>query len=119
MEVKSAPDTGPPTSSASRPGVAGLEAVELTAHALALQGQARRFAEQVLMPLEQEAERRGGRLSPEAIETIKRDAIEAGLAGGLHAREHGGRGWTRLEWALVEEQYGRTTNAIHWHVPNA
>src|SRR5919205_461053 len=25
----------------------------------------------------------------------------------------------RLEWALVEEQYGRTTNALHWHVPNA
>ena len=45
--------------------------------------------------------------------------IAAGLAGGLHAREHGGQGWTRLEWVLVEEQYGRTTNAIHWHVPNA
>ena len=37
----------------------------------------------------------------------------------MHAREHGGQGWTRVEWALVEEQYGRTTNAIHWHVPNA
>ena len=37
----------------------------------------------------------------------------------MHAREHGGQGWTRVEWALVEEQYGRTTNAIHWHVPQA
>ena len=37
----------------------------------------------------------------------------------MHAAEHGGQGWTRVEWALVEEQYGRTTNAIHWHVPQA
>ena len=28
-------------------------------------------------------------------------------------------GLAELEWALVEEQYGRTTNALHWHVPNA
>ena len=45
--------------------------------------------------------------------------LEAGLDGGMHAVEHGGQGWSRVEWALVEEQYGRTTNAIHWHVPNA
>jgi acyl-CoA dehydrogenase len=118
MEVKSA------SPSLSHPATPGREAEEVggivfDAHALALQGRARRFAEQVLMPLEQEAERRGGRLSPEAIATIKRQAIDSGLAGGLHAREHGGHGWTRVEWALVEEQYGRTTNAIHWHVPNA
>ena len=31
----------------------------------------------------------------------------------------GGQGWTRTEWVLVEEQYGRSTNAINWHVPNA
>ena len=66
------------------------------------------FVEEVLMPLEEEAERRGGRLPEETIAEVKREAIEAGLAGGLHAPEHGGQGWTRLEWALVEEQYGRT-----------
>ena len=93
--------------------------IGLSPAALELQSRARDFAEQVLMPLEQEAERRGGRLDPETIATVKRAAIDAGLAGGLHAPEHGGQGWTRLEWALVEEQYGRTTNAIHWHVPNA
>ena len=71
------------------------------------------------MPLEEEAERRGGRLPEDVVAEVKREAIEAGLNGGLHAREHGGQGWTRLEWALVEEQYGRTTNALHWHVPNA
>ncbi len=71
------------------------------------------------MPLEDEAEARGGRLPAETIDAVKRAGIEAGLNGGMHATEHGGQGWTRLEWALVEEQYGRTTNAIHWHVPNA
>jgi acyl-CoA dehydrogenase len=93
--------------------------LELDERALALQEKARGFAERVLMPLEEEAERRGGRLPDDVVADVKREAIAAGLQGGLHASEHGGQGWTRLEWALVEEQYGRTTNAIHWHVPNA
>ena len=84
-----------------------------------VQMRARRFVEDVLMPLEEEAERRGGRLPDETIAEIKRKAIAAGLAGGLHSPEAGGQGWTRTEWALVEEQYGRSTNAINWHVPNA
>jgi acyl-CoA dehydrogenase len=94
-------------------------APQLDERALALAERARRFAERVLIPLEEEAERRGGRLPDDVVTAVKREAIDAGLAGGLHATEHGGGGWTRLEWALVEEQYGRTTNAIHWHVPNA
>ena len=80
---------------------------------------ARRFAESVLMPLEEEAEERGGRLPDDLVAAIERQAIDAGLAGGMHPPEYGGQGWSRLEWALVEEQYGRTTNALHWHVPNA
>ena len=86
---------------------------------MALASRARRFAEDVLMPLEEEAEERAGRLPDDAVAAIKREAIGAGLAGGMHAPEHGGQGWSRLEWSLVEEQYGRTTNALHWHVPNA
>ncbi len=84
-----------------------------------VQQRARRFVEEVLMPLEEEAERRGGRLPDETIAVIKREAIAAGLAGGLHSPDAGGQGWTRTEWVLVEEQYGRSTNAINWHVPNA
>src|SRR4051812_26234266 len=110
MEVKSL---------AQASGAPGSPPLEFDEGALALQARARRFAEDVLMPLEEEAERRGGRLGGEVVAEVKRHAIEAGLNGGLHAREHGGQGWTRLEWALVEEQYGRTTNALHWHVPNA
>jgi acyl-CoA dehydrogenase len=111
MEVKSlaqAPDAPP-----------GAAALDFDGKALELQARARRFAEDVLMPLEEEAERLQGRLPEDVVAEVKRGAIAAGLNGGMHSREHGGQGWSRLEWTLVEEQYGRTTNAIHWHVPNA
>jgi acyl-CoA dehydrogenase len=110
MEVKS---TAPP------PLAAGATPLDLDEEALEVSERARRFAEEVLMPLEEEAERRGGRLPEDVVADLKRRAIDARLQGGMHAVEHGGQGWTRLQWALVEEQYGRTTNALHWHVPNA
>ncbi len=87
--------------------------------ALDLQTRARGFVEDVLIPLEDEAESLGGKLGADTIAEIKRAAVAAGLDGGMHAVEHGGQGWTRGEWATVEEQYGRSTNAIHWHVPQA
>jgi alkylation response protein AidB-like acyl-CoA dehydrogenase len=93
--------------------------VELSPEALDLQARARRFVEDVIMPLEEQAELLGGKLPPEAIAEVKRASIDAGLDGGMHAREHGGQGWSRLEWTLVEEQFGRTTNAVVWHVPQA
>src|SRR3954451_4786268 len=110
MEVKSSPPAV---------AAAGVESPELDQGALDVAERARRFAEDVLMPLEEEAEQRGGRLPDDVVDDIKRQAIDARLNGGMHAPEHGGQGWTRLKWALVEEQYGRTTNALHWHVPNA
>ena len=103
MEVKSLDTTG----------------LDLTPEALDLQARARRFAEDVLIPLEEEAEALGGKLPADTIAAVRTAAIDAGLDGGMHAVEHGGQGWTRLEWTLVEEQFGRTTNAIHWHVPLA
>ena len=93
--------------------------VELSAEALDLQARARRFVEDVIMPLEEQAESLGGKLPAETIAEVRRASIDAGLNGGMHAREHGGQGWTRLEWSLVEEQFGRTTNAITWHIPQA
>ena len=33
--------------------------------------------------------------------------------------EHGGQGWSKVEWFLVEEQLGRSTNALSWHMPGA
>ena len=84
-----------------------------------LRARARAFVEEVLMPLELEAERLGGRLPAPAIATIREQALARGLNGGRHAVEHGGQGWTMLEWFLVNEQFGRVTNGLHWHVPNA
>ena len=91
--------TAPPTSSAAE--------------------RARRFVEEVLIPNEELAERTGGAIPDELKERIRRESVEAGLSGGLHAREHGGQGWSKLEWCLVEEQLGRSTNALAWHMPGA
>jgi acyl-CoA dehydrogenase len=80
---------------------------------------ARRFVDELLIPNEELAERNGGKIPDELRERIKRESIEAGLSGGLHAPEHGGQGWTKTEWCLVEEQLGRSTNALSWHMPTA
>ena len=84
-----------------------------------LQARARAFVEEVLMPLEVEAERARGRLPAERIAEIRHAAIDRRLGGGLHAVEHGGQGWSHTEWFLVEEQLGRATNALSWHMPSA
>ena len=85
----------------------------------AIAERARRFVDEQLIPREQAAERAGGRLADGDVEAIRAAALDAGLAGGLHAVEHGGQGWSHLAWVLVEEQFGRSTNALSWHVPNA
>ena len=91
---------------------------ELTDEQRELQQRARRFVETVLIPLEVEAEERGGALPRETIEEIKREAIAARLHGGRVPQEYGGQGWTMLEWFLVNEQFGRVTGGLHWHVPS-
>ena len=65
--------------------------------------------------------RRGARAAhaDDDVALIRREALARGISGGLHAREHGGQGWTHVEWFLVEEQFGRSTNALSWHVPTA
>ncbi len=94
-------------------------ASSLDKETLDLQERARRFTDEVLIPLELEAEAADGRLPQEKVDLVKREALAASLGGGLHAKRYGGQEWTRLQWALVAEQLGRSTNAIHWHVPNA
>jgi acyl-CoA dehydrogenase len=93
-------------------------APELTEDQLALQQRAREFVQRVLGPLELTAEAANGRLPVETIDEIKRQAIAARLNGGRFPAELGGQGWSMLEWFLVNEQFGRVTNGLHWHVPN-
>jgi acyl-CoA dehydrogenase len=92
---------------------------ELDSHLLELQQRARSFVDNVLIPLELEAEQRGGALPQEKIDEIKREATAARLNGGRFSPEFGGQGWSMIEWFVVNEQFGRVTNGLHWHVPNA
>ena len=94
-------------------------APELTPAELELRERARRFVDEELIPHEELAERSGGHSGEELRTRIRDAALAAGLVGGLHAPEHGGQGWSTAEWFLVEEQMGRSTNALSWHMPNA
>jgi len=94
-------------------------AAQLTPEQEDLRERARRFVDEVLIPNEELAETSGGKIPDELKQRITRESVDAGLSGGLHAREHGGQGWSKLEWFLVEEQFGRSTNALSWHVPGA
>jgi alkylation response protein AidB-like acyl-CoA dehydrogenase len=91
---------------------------DLSSGQLELRERARRFVEDVLMPLEVEAEARGGALPEASVTAIKQAAIEARLHGGRVPVEHGGQGWSMVEWFLVNEQFGRVTGGLHWHVPS-
>ena len=79
---------------------------------------ARAFVDEILIPREVDAEARAGSRADD-VALIRREALARGVSGGLHSREHGGQGWTHVEWFLVEEQFGRSTNALSWHVPTA
>src|SRR4051794_29184555 len=93
--------------------------IDLSTDQAALQARARTFVEDVLIPLEIPAERAGGDLPRAEVQRIVDESIGRGLSGGTHAVEHGGQGWSTVEWFLVEEQFGRCTNALSWHVPGA
>jgi acyl-CoA dehydrogenase len=108
------------TSNGTAAAAAGLSLpLELPPETKELQQRARTFIEEHVIPLEQEAERLYGRLPQEKIDAVKQAGIDAGLNGGQHSPEYGGQGWSTLDWVVVEEQYGRSTNGIYWHVPNA
>jgi alkylation response protein AidB-like acyl-CoA dehydrogenase len=94
-------------------------AADFTPEQLELRERARRFVDEVLIPNEELAERSGGHIPDELKQRIKQEAVDARLSGGLHAVEHGGQGWSKVEWFLVEEQLGRSTNALSWHMPGA
>jgi acyl-CoA dehydrogenase len=77
------------------------------------------FVDEVLIPLEVEAELAQGRLPAETAERVRVEARERGLAGGNHPVELGGLGWSNLEQVLVHLELGRNTNAIWWHADGA
>jgi acyl-CoA dehydrogenase len=89
----------------------------LTAGQAELQDRARRFARDVLQPLEVGFERAGGHLDPDVERDVKARAIDAGLHGGSFPKEVGGQGWTLLEQVLVHEQLGQVTGGLWGLIP--
>jgi alkylation response protein AidB-like acyl-CoA dehydrogenase len=80
-----------------------------------LQQRARDFAEEILIPLEDECEREDG-LSAESHERAKRAVLDWGFNAINHSREDGGQGYDLFQVMLIEEQWGRATGAL-WDIP--
>jgi alkylation response protein AidB-like acyl-CoA dehydrogenase len=95
-----------------------MSLVRLSERQVALAERARRFVDEVLIPYEVEAERAGGRLPDEVVRTIAAEAVRAGLNGGRHRPEHGGQGWSSVDYVVVHEQLGRVTNGLWWWIPD-
>jgi len=93
--------------------------IRLSTEQQKLAERARRFVDEELVPHEVAAERSGGRLPPDVVEGIRAASIRAGLNGGRHRPEHGGQGWSTVDYAAVHEQLGRNTNGLWWWIPDA
>src|SRR3954468_4686866 len=89
--------------------------LELNSDDAALQASARRFADEVLQPLELRCEEHDG-LTPDSAATAKHAVLDHGFAAINHSIDDGGRGLDTFQVMLVEEQWGRVTNAL-WDVP--
>jgi alkylation response protein AidB-like acyl-CoA dehydrogenase len=89
--------------------------LRLSADQLDLQRRARALADEVLLPLEDACEANDG-LTPEQHRMAKAEVLARGLHAINHAVSDGGQGYDLFEQMLVEEQWGRLTNAL-WDVP--
>jgi alkylation response protein AidB-like acyl-CoA dehydrogenase len=89
--------------------------MRLTQGDAALQDKARRFAEEVLRPLELECEEHDG-LTPASAAAAKRSVLDWEFHAINHAEADGGRGFDTFQVMLVEEQWGHVTGAL-WDIP--
>ncbi|MFN8233758.1 MAG: acyl-CoA dehydrogenase family protein [Actinomycetota bacterium] len=89
--------------------------LRLSSEQLDLQRRARALADEVLLPLEQDCEMNDG-LTPEQHANTRAEVISRGFPAINHAVEDGGQGLDLFDQMLVEEQWGRLTNAL-WDVP--
>jgi alkylation response protein AidB-like acyl-CoA dehydrogenase len=89
--------------------------LRLTEEDAALQAKARRFADEVLLPLELECEEHDG-LTPDSAVAAKQAVLDLGFQAINHAVSDGGQGLDTFQVMLVEEQWGRVTGAL-WDVP--
>jgi alkylation response protein AidB-like acyl-CoA dehydrogenase len=89
--------------------------LRLTKEDATLQAKARRFADEVLQPLELECEEHDG-LTPGSAAAAKQAVLDTGFQAINHAVADGGQGLDTFQVMLVEEQWGRVTGAL-WDVP--
>jgi len=89
--------------------------IRLTPHDAALKARARRFCEEVLIPLEDECEERDG-LSEESLARARQAVLDRRFNAINHAVEDGGQGLDLFQQVLVEEEWGRATGAL-WDIP--
>src|SRR3984957_17443630 len=85
----------------------------LSTEDLAIQAQARSFADE-LIPFEEQAEAVGGELPADLTAGHAKRARELGLHSTNMPKGLGGAGRTTLQQVLVQEQVGRVTNALGW-----
>jgi len=71
----------------------------------------RRFVDAELRPLEQSVEE-SGRLEAGIADTIRAKSRAAGLYAMNMPEELGGGGLSTMDWILVEEEFGRTTDIL-------
>ncbi len=74
-------------------------------------GTVRRFVDDVLRPLEQLVED-SGYFEPELAEAIQAKSRTIGLYAMNMPEELGGGGLSTMDWMLVEEEFGRTTDIL-------
>ena len=80
-----------------------------------LTDRARAFAEDVLLPFEDECEANDG-LSERSLSTIRGAVIDWEFNAINHAIDDGGQGLDLFDQVLISEQWGRATGAL-WDVP--
>jgi len=85
----------------------------LTPDDLELQARARGFADELILH-EEYAEAHDGELPDGVAHRLEARAVELGLTATNIPTELGGRGCSRLQQVLVQEQGGRVTNALAW-----
>src|SRR5438128_2777764 len=84
----------------------------LTLELKQLQSRVRRLVDDVLQPLELEAEENHGRLSAQAHARVKQAVLDSGLNAANIPVEFGGGGLDLTQQIVMHEQLGRLTNCL-------
>lgn len=88
--------------------------LQFTDAQLALQQKVRRFVYDDLIPLEVETEMAEGLLDADVRERLKRKVKDLSLNAISLPQSVGGRGFSWIEQAIVNEEMGKATNALGW-----